>query len=321
MIDHKMAMEKRSIMEKIKIGIPKALLFYKYHTLWKTFLENLDCEVVLSEKTTKETIEIGKKYLDSESCLSMKIFMGHVAGLLGKCDYLLIPRIVSIKKKEKLCTNFSALYDLTHNLFPEQKILYCNIDIDHHETELHAFIQLGKQLKKKKADIIRAYEIGKKEQQQALLRKIKEQKELLKTKKMKILMVGHPYNLYDSEVGGIISRYLKEEDVTVAFADRYFLPRTDLDCKIISDEIYWTYNRELIASLSYYYPYVDGIILLSTFPCGPDSLANEMIIRRKKGKPMILIVMDELTSPAGLETRLESFVDMIKERRLQHETR
>ena len=42
---------------KTKIGIPKALLYHRYKTLWKTFFERLDCEIVESSDTTKETID------------------------------------------------------------------------------------------------------------------------------------------------------------------------------------------------------------------------------------------------------------------------
>ena len=60
---------------------------------------------------------------------------------------------------------------------------------------------------------------------------------------------------------------------------------------------------------------MDGIILISSFPCGPDSLSNEMILRKVKGIPMISIIRDELNSTTGLITRLESFIDLIKERK------
>ena len=60
---------------------------------------------------------------------------------------------------------------------------------------------------------------------------------------------------------------------------------------------------------------MDGIILLSTFPCGPDSLCNEMIIRKIKDKPIITIIVDELNNDAGLITRLESFIEILKDKK------
>ncbi len=57
---------------------------------------------------------------------------------------------------------------------------------------------------------------------------------------------------------------------------------------------------------------IDGIILVSAFPCGPDSMVNEMIIRKFKGIPILNIVLDDQDGTAGLETRLESFIDILK---------
>ena len=49
-------------MNKKTIGIPKAFLYYKYHILWKNFFRNLGYKIIVSKDTTKETIELGKKY-------------------------------------------------------------------------------------------------------------------------------------------------------------------------------------------------------------------------------------------------------------------
>ena len=84
--------------------------------------------------------------------------------------------------------------------------------------------------------------------------------------------------------------------------------------KKIAPKNYYTYNKELLASIAFYQNFVDGIILISAFPCGPDSLSNEMIIRTKK-TPLLVLTIDELDSNTGLITRLESFIDILKERR------
>ncbi len=64
-----------------------------------------------------------------------------------------------------------------------------------------------------------------------------------------------------------------------------------------------------------YYNKIDGLILLTTFPCGPDSLTNEMCIR-KLNIPLTNIIIDELNGEAGLQTRIESFIDIINEKKV-----
>ena len=83
----------------------------------------------------------------------------------------------------------------------------------------------------------------------------------------------------------------------------------------LSPTLYWTYSKELIGAINYYRYSVDGILFLSSFPCGPDSLVNELMLRKITDIPTTSILIDELTSNTGHETRLESFIDIIKERR------
>ena len=42
----------------MKIGIPRAFLYYKYHVLWETFFEELGIEYIVSPKTNKELMRI-----------------------------------------------------------------------------------------------------------------------------------------------------------------------------------------------------------------------------------------------------------------------
>ena len=79
---------------KIKIGIPRALLYYKYYTLWEHFFKELGLDILISPETNNEILQNGKKYTVDEACLSLKIYIGHVFYLIDKVDYILVPRIV-----------------------------------------------------------------------------------------------------------------------------------------------------------------------------------------------------------------------------------
>ena len=45
----------------IKVGIPRALLYYYYYPLWRTFFTELGAEVVLSQPSNKEFWKQGCK--------------------------------------------------------------------------------------------------------------------------------------------------------------------------------------------------------------------------------------------------------------------
>lgn len=306
-------------MKKITIGIPKAFLYYRYHILWKNFFSNLNCQIVVSDDTTKETIELGKNYSIDESCLSSKIYLGHVASLKDKCDYILIPRVDNYGKGEKVCVKFNATYDLVKNLFADYQILDYNIDKKHHSGEFLSLIKLGLKLTKNPFHLLKSYFLAKKQDKLYQKKRQLIQEKKLNSSNPKILIIAHPYNIYDNYIGKPIIKKLEELGIDILYADVLDKKVAKLYANRLSPTLYWTYSKELIGAIGYYQYAVDGILFLTAFPCGPDSLVNELMIRKITDIPMTNILIDELSASTGLETRLESFVDIIKERRDNHE--
>lgn len=299
---------------KIKIGLPKGLLYYYYKDLWIYFFKYLDCTTVESINSNKKILEEGEKLVLDESCLSLKLFLGHVSYLKDKCDYILVPRIFSVKKNEGVCTNFSCLYDLTNNVLDDVNILNYNIDLTTRDSELLGFLKIGRDLGFSYIKSYKAYKFAKKKSLELREEKEKLQEEKLKNNNLKILLAGHPYNLYDELIGKQITKYLEKENITVLYSDRVNSSLIDSLCSKLSTDIYWTYSKEVVASIEYYKDKVDGIIMLSSFPCGPDSLSNDLISRRVKNLPILSLLFEDLNSDVGLLTRLESFCDILKQK-------
>ena len=63
---------------KIKVGIPRALHFYRYFPFWKKLLEELDVEIILTTNTNKKIVEEGVTHGFGELCIPVKIYYGHV---------------------------------------------------------------------------------------------------------------------------------------------------------------------------------------------------------------------------------------------------
>ena len=292
------------------IGIPRSLFYYRYQTLIKAFFNELDVDYIISDPTTKKTLEDGIKLAPSESCISLKLFLGHVNNLVSKCDYVFIPRIASIKKSEKMCTNFYAIYDLVNNLF-DVNILDINIDEDNSKHERNAFIELGLFLGFSFNKVSSSYKRAKEKEKKVLNNLLLKQTNVLNGNNKKVLVVGPPYNIYDELIGQPIINILKDNGIDVIYSDIYDRKDTDKDCFMISDGVYFSINKELMGATYKYKDNVDGIILVSSFPCGPDSICNEIIIRKVKDIPIINLIVDEEMSVTGLITRLESFIDII----------
>ncbi len=292
--------------DMMKIGIPRSMYFYYFKDLWINFFDFLDIKLVISPETNKEIMDLGVKYSIDEMCLSMKNLIGHIAYLQGKCDYILIPRIDNYGIDNQTCTNFLALYDIINNLF-DIKILNYNINLNNDETELKGLINIGKTLGLSRKEVIDAYEYACVKSGKIKKSKVLNNLRNLHSEKTKILLVGHPYNIYDKMIGEPIINMLKKLNIEIIYSDLFFV--NDEYTKY-SKELYWKYSRENISSITKCIDKIDGIIFLSSFPCGPDSLVNELVMR-KLNKPYINIIIDDVESSGGIETRIESFVDIV----------
>ena len=290
----------------MKIGIPRSLYYYHFSDLWINFFEYLKIDVIISPETNKEILDLGLMYSTDETCLSLKNYIGHVAYLKDKCDYVLIPRIDNYGIDNQTCTNYLATYDIINNMF-NINILNYNINLRNKETELKGFIKIGKVLGIDNKKIKDAYMFAKIKSNKIKKEKVLNNLKKLKSDKKKILLVGHPYNMYDKLIGIPIIDMLKELNIEIIYSDLFF----DKDESVkYSKELYWKYSKESISSISKCKDNVDGIIFLSSFPCGLDSLVNELVMR-KLDKPYINIIVDDNTVSGGIETRIESFVDII----------
>ncbi len=296
-------------MDKIKIGIPRALHYYYLGNLWKNYFENIDCEVIISPPTNRDIINDGIKYANDEMCLALKIYLGHIAYLKDKCDYILVPRIDKYDVNNQTCTNFLAIYDIVNNLF-NCKLLNYNIDVKNKENDFVGLVEIGQNLGVSTSEAIRAYN-------KALeaTNKIKNKDIIINTKKLnrintKVLVVSHPYVIYDQYFGIPIIKMLKNSNVEIIYSDKFDSDKTNSLATKISDTLYWKFNRDELGSIELVKNSVDGVIFISSFPCGPDSLANELAMRRID-LPYLNIIIDDIDALTGIETRIESFIDII----------
>lgn len=313
------------------IGVPRALFYYKYFPFINEFFAALGCEVIVSPKTNKAIIDNGLRLAVDESCLSLKLFLGHVNELVGQVDYLYVPMMESVVNDEALCTRFMALPDIVRNTFEGVRIIEPEI-VDNNFLDLvrgeTAFIT--RNVIKKKSAFKRAVAAQRFALEQFLdatgyfeiLGIIDNNRSTREDKScdINIALLGHAYNVYDAFIGEIVANKLRAMNVGIKTLE--MLPTEDAHAAalLLSRDMYWTYNKEIIGAARLYIDRgIDGIIFLTTFPCGPDALSLELAIRTLKNQvPILNLVFDELESDTGLDTRLETFVDMIS---LQREAR
>ncbi len=308
--------------DSIRIGIPRSLLYHRNRVLWETFFGTLGHQLVVSPVTNRAILDKGCSLAVDETCLAVKLHLGHVAWLDGRCDAVLVPRYVSTHKGEKECVKLWGIYDITRNALPEIPLVMYNVDAIGETmdatTERRALYILARSLGHSKAESW--FAVGKAVlAQSAEERRTSAKQEAVVSAKRgerpRILVSGHPYNLFDEQTGQPIIDMLEEQGAEVIVSEYVKERSAARRAKRWSPHLYWTNNLRILGAVESYRDKVDGMVFLIAFPCGPDSLATELAIRTVKEVPVVSIVLDEHTGEGGLRTRMESFVDIIRRNR------
>ncbi|MBY9006030.1 MAG: hypothetical protein KGD63_04665 [Candidatus Lokiarchaeota archaeon] len=328
-------------MNKIKVGIPRALHYYRYFPFWKKLLEEMDVEIILSIQTNKKIVETGVQQGFGELCIPMKIYYGHVLYLINNhpdLDFIFVPRYIAEVKEAFFCPKFLSLPDVIKILPNIPKILNFEVNVKEFPIS-YSIIELGKQLGLSSSRSLEAYNRAKVYHQQYLnflregstvnhaLRLVSRDLpfKLPKKKpdnKIRLLLLGHGYNLFDTFINLDFQKKLSDRQVDVLTIEN--MPESIFRTPVIVNKKlrnYWRHEEEIMQAIRYFLRTgrneIDGVIFLISFACGPDSLISELIMRDMKvvGLPYLAIIMDEHSGEAGMLTRIESFVEMIKRKK------
>jgi len=136
-------------------------------------------------------------------------------------------------------------------------------------------------------------------------------------KRPRIAIVGHSYLTHDAYANLNLLAKLRAKS-EVQLIDRVNSPQIEKSLLSLRKKMFWSHGKRILGA-GYSFTAnenIDGIIYLSCFGCGTDSITQEMVARaaRQEHKPYMIITLDEHTGEAGLVTRLEAFLDMLKRR-------
>jgi len=323
-----------------RIGITRSLLFYHYYPLWRSFFQGLGTEVILSPPTTQEILQRGIRLGVADLCLPMKLHLGHVEALKGKVDFLFLPRLVSFSADTYLCPKFlglpdfvkAGIEDLPPLLSPCFNAKVAGRGVN--EGFLGVGRLLGEDEKRIQAALREAQEMQ--AQFEGLLRE-----GWLPLAAMEAVsagaageisgrmaapdgrpllgILGHPYNLYDEYLNFNMLNQVKGWGYDLLTPEMVSQEEAEERNALLRKKIYWSLTRRIVgAALSFLSSgRIQGMIFLSSFGCGPDSFSKDLVDRRVKAfypLPYLSLVFDEHTSQAGLQTRLDAFLDMVKAR-------
>jgi predicted nucleotide-binding protein (sugar kinase/HSP70/actin superfamily) len=321
----------------MRVGIPRALFYYHYYPLWRAFLETLDVEVVVSPPTHQSILAGGVNRITGEACLPSKIYCGHVLALVGRVDYILAPLIRRLTPTESNCPRFLGLPDVVRAAVPDAPpMLAPEIDLRKGVRGLMAaVVDLGRRFTLDPRRLKRAVDHGQAAHAQycALLRQGWTAPEAIgrldgagldvapapRCDGLRVALLGHPYNLYDTYANHDLVRRLRMLGLDLVTSDMVTAGWPDVRSSgegVDRAAPYWTYEAEFVQAGEGCVDQVSGVIAVAAFACGPDAVLLESVEKlcRRRDRSFLKLILDEHTGEAGLVTRIEAFVDMLDRR-------
>jgi predicted nucleotide-binding protein (sugar kinase/HSP70/actin superfamily) len=294
------------------VGIPKALLYFKYAAFARTFFEALGARVVVSPDTNRQILDAGVLCCADEACLPVKVFHGHVSWLASRCDCLLIPRFMRMEKGKSICPMFCGLPDMVRNAVPNLPPL-----IDAPVWSLKKLDKWAMEAGREIADtrMIRASLYTAQHEQQAQRREQESGQS-----RYRVALIGHAYNLCDRFVNMDLLRKLERLNISTAFEEDVAEADIARAAERLFKAPFWYYAKRYYGAAAHLCASgaVDGVLYVSAFSCGVDSVVTELIAHAAGDVPLMVLKLDEHTGEAALMTRLEAFADMLERRSHGH---
>jgi predicted nucleotide-binding protein (sugar kinase/HSP70/actin superfamily) len=311
------------------VGLPRALLYYKYGTLWQSFFNELGVQTVVSPCTNRGIVEDGLNACVCEACLPIKTFFGHMLALRDKADCVFIPRYVSVHRHEFICPKFAGLPDMVrHALIDIPPILEVQVNHynGHADASLKAAVDAGRQLGLATGLCRKAYSNALEQYRQNRARQVGqllETKQAVTTDSNKdgplVLLLGHAYNVLDHGMNLNLVRSMQRMGARVMTAENIDGRLLRPLCGHQEEPSFWTLGAQMLGAGYYALERneVDGVIYLTSFGCGLDAFMEYMVARRmhEQGMPYMVLTMDEHTAEAGMITRLEAFMETLPRRK------
>lgn len=313
---------------KPKIGIPFSLASWGYAPLFAKLIENLGAIPVFSRETDRNISSLGTSKVASDFCFPVKVAHGHVASLLARedLDGIFVPVMVEAQRnpyttRSRFCPYLNAYASLVAHLFDENPIapLLISPVIDFNMTPK----EMGNRIAVAFAGVLDispedagiafqlACDFQKNFEKEVLEEGKRHLSELKKQGKRGIVIIGRPYNTLDPTVSMRIPATVSESSFTVIPMDMLPFQPEKLDAGL--HNMYWNYGQRILSAVKQVAndPDLFGIYLTS-FNCGPDSFILSFAEHIMGDKPFLILEMDEHGSDGGYTTRIEAFLDVVK---------
>jgi predicted CoA-substrate-specific enzyme activase len=299
------------------VGVPVAFSIHSLWPLYSWFFHTLGVKVELSTRVAPE----GIAKQESNYCFPAEIAHGAIQDVIDSgVDYVFLPHFRDMPTLEKVractCPLTQGLPFYARHAFglSDERMLRPLVSFGNGLEESRAsFQKVAERLGFTRAEGGRAFDAGVSHYERflaayrALGRKVLEEVER-HPDRVYVALLGRPYNAFTRDANMGIPRKFISQGVTVIPFDMIFEDGAE-----IPPNNYWYYGQQNMKAVRQV-KRVDNLYLswISNFSCAPDSFMLHYVRWIMGEKPYLVLEIDSHTADAGLDTRIEAFLDIVE---------
>jgi predicted nucleotide-binding protein (sugar kinase/HSP70/actin superfamily) len=299
------------------VGIPRAFSVHTLYPLYSNFFYELGIKTFLSE----EVSHAGVARAESTYCFPAEIAHGAVQDCLDKgADYVLLPHFRDMPSYENdvhanFCPITQSFPYYIDKAFPDvdkQKWLPLVVSFKFGEEKaLELFNEMTARLGISAEETRDAFfkALAKQKAYEEACRQLGHEAldEARKAGRPVIAILGRPYNAFTPEANMGIPRKFTTRGYSIVPFD--ILP---FDDQGIFPNMYWYYGQQDIKTAGLLKNEENVYITwITNFSCAPDSFLLHYLKWTMGQKPFLVLELDSHSADAGVDTRVEAFLDII----------
>jgi len=292
------------------IGIPRALTTHSLFPLYSTFFSSLGLEVVLSDVDPRGEL---KSY--SGFCFPAQIAHGALLDLAKRgVGLAFLPHIVRMPqdhvcRDSYLCPVTQAGPYFLAKAFPELRFLSPVLDFTRGYEPSSALVEMAVRELGKPRDLAESAWAAAVRAQTEIERALLEMgsqalAQAVRAGKPAILLAGRSYNAFTPEASQSVGKKLSSMGVSVIPADCL--------APVGTGPTVWHAANQILNAVALARQHPNLFLLcVSNFSCTIDAFTHAMLASELGAKPYLILEIDAHTADAGVQTRLEAFLDIV----------
>jgi predicted CoA-substrate-specific enzyme activase len=298
------------VERRLRVGIPRALTTHSLYPLYSTFFIRLGIEPVLSGIDSQGDL---KAY--SSFCFPAQVAHGAVLDLMRRgLKVTFLPHVVRMPQSHAcrdsyLCPVTQAGPYFLAKAFPEMRFLSPLLDFTRNDEAGGAMMEMAARewgLGREPLESAWSAAVEAQREAEAALQRLGQEalQEAIAGGKPTVLLAGRSYTAYTPEVSQSVGKKISSMGVTAIPADCL--------APIGQGPMAWHFSNQILNALALVQQHSNlFLVLVSNFSCTVDAFTHAQVASETGSKPYLILELDAHTADAGVQTRLEAFLDII----------